>query len=813
MTHRALAFGLAAASVAWWGAPAARQPAGADGFKALARESLSPIEGEFRIPGLRADVQVLRDRWGVPHIYARNLDDLFMAQGYVMAQDRLWQMETWRRQREGRMAEILGPSAVARDRQARLLKYRGPMDDREWTSYHPDGKRIFTAYAAGVNAYIAERKTDLPVEFRITGITPTPWTPETLLLRAGTFGDANAELTLARNVVRLGVEAANRQRAPDPWDDLRVPEGLDLSIIDESVTTTGSGGGRAGGGGRGAGGGGRGGGRGGAQPELIEPYRSWLGRGGAPAIERGFGETTSPAQHDDDSGRIGEPGSNNWVVSGRLSSTGKPVVANDPHREVTNPSLRYIVHLNAPGWNVIGAGEPPFVGVAIGHNDRLAWGLTIVGTDQEDVYVEEVNPANPNEVRFRGQWEPMRIVTEQVAVKGSAAETIELKFTRHGPVFYEDRARNRAYAVRSALLEPGTAPYLGGLRLAQAKNCKDFLDAAMYWKAPTENLICGDVDGNISWQASALTPNRKAPAGDATRRSWVGRLPVPGTGAYEWDGFRTDLPREYNPPRGFIATANNQIQPKDYAPPLMFKSSTNVPFDRITRLLQLIQPGKTYTLEDHRRMQLDALSLAAQSAVRLFAGWTSSQPAVERARQMLMGWDATFARDSAAAALYSTWRGISTTQEREATRPLAGRQPMHEASLAKAIEQLTASQGTDWNGWRWGRMHTRAFPHALVPAFSLPAIERPGGSGTVAADGASYREILDVADWDRSIVTNVPGQSGQPESPFYGNLLPLFADDVYFPLVYSKARVEKETTNRMVLRPARPGAEVSSSSR
>ena len=249
MTRRVLlGFGVAGVAITWLTLSAAPQAPAADQFKALARASLSAIEGEFRVPGLRADVQVLRDRWGIPHIYAQNVDDLFMAQGYVMAQDRLWQMEMWRRQREGRLAEILGPSAVARDRQARLLKYRGPMDDREWTSYHPEGKRIFTAYAAGVNAFIAERGSNLPVEFKLTGIVPTPWTAETLILRSATFGDASGELTLARNVVRLGVEAANKQRAPDPWDDSKVPEGLDLSIIDESVTT---GGGRGGGGGRG----------------------------------------------------------------------------------------------------------------------------------------------------------------------------------------------------------------------------------------------------------------------------------------------------------------------------------------------------------------------------------------------------------------------------------------------------------------------------------------------------------------------------------------------------------------------------------
>lgn len=739
----------------------------------LARSALTPLEGEQRLPGLRDSVEVIRDRWGTPHIYAQNTDDLFFAQGYVMAQDRLWQMEMWRRDKEGRMAEILGPSAVARDRQARLLRYRGPMDDREWTSYHPEGRRIFEAYAAGVNAFIAAHRDRLPLEFQLTGLTPDPWTAETVVLRTATFGDATAELNLARAVVRLGREAANRERNPDPWDDLALPEGLDLSIIDDQVTTTG----------------GRGGGRGGGTPEILEPYRALVGgrgRGGlAPQVP---GPTAPPDP----------PGSNNWVVSGRLSSTGKPVVVNDPHRTVTHPSLRYMVHLTAPGWNVIGSGEVPFVGVAIGHNDRVGWGLTIVGTDMEDVYVEEVNPANPNEVRFRGRWEPVQVVRESIRVKGGTVEAVELKFTRHGPVFYEDRARNKAYVLRSALLEPGTAPYLGGLRLAQAKDCKEFLTQAMYWKAPSENLICGDVDGNISWQASALTPDRRAAGPDG--RAWVGRLPVPGTGAYEWNGFRRDLPRELNPDRGFIATANHNIQPKDYTPPLMFKSSANLPYDRITRLLQLFDRTAPFTMDDHRRMQLDAKHLRAEAEVGLFRGWTSVNAEVEQARALLAAWDATLAKDSAAAALYDVWRGISAATERDASRPIEARKAEHEASLAKTVAQMVSTQGADRTQWRWGRIHTRAFPFPLVPAYSLPTVERRGGTGTLAADGASYREILDVADWDRSLVTNVPGQSAQPESPFFGNLHALWANDEYFPLVYSRARVEKERAHTLVLR-------------
>jgi penicillin amidase len=355
--------------------------------------------------------------------------------------------------------------------------------------------------------------------------------------------------------------------------------------------------------------------------------------------------------------------------------------------------------------------------------------------------------------------------------------------------------------LRSALLEPGTAPYLGGLRLSQTRNCREFLDAAMYWKSPSENLICGDVDGNIAWQASALTPNRTAPKGDSSRRSWAGRLPVPGTGAYEWDGFRSDLPRAFNPARGFIATANDNIHPPGFTPPVMFKTASTVPFDRITRLLQLIRPDQKYTLDDHRRMQMDALSLRAKSEVPLFQGWTSATADVERARALIAAWDGVLNKDSAAAALHSTWRSSSSTAERDAARPVADRKPQHEASLAKAVGELQASQGPDWSQWRWGRMHTRAFPHALVTAYSLSTVERPGGAGTVAADGASYREILDVADWDRSIVTNVPGQSAQPGSPYYGNLLKLWAEDTYFPLVYSRPRVTREAAQTMTLRP------------
>ena len=724
---------------------------------ALAQRALSRIDGEIAVPQLRAPVRVVRDEWGVPHIAAASVDDLFFAHGYVVAQDRLWQMEMWRRTVEGRLAEIVGPAAVARDRQARLLSYRGPVDDRELQVYHPEARRLMTAFVAGVNALIAERKDNLPIEFAITGVVPERWTIETLTRRQITFGDAASELQLARAVATLGAAEANRLDNPDPWDDLKVPDGFNPSIVDVTALGSAAIGSRS------------------LRPMLLPEYRR--GREGSPE---------GPAD-------VLRPGSNNWVVSGALSLTGKPVVVNDPHREVTLPSLRYIVHLQAPGWNVIGATEPPFLSIAAGHNDRLGWGLTIVGTDQHDVFVEALNPQDPDAVRWNGGWEPLRVVREEIKVKGGPPETVVLKFSRHGPIFHEDRVRNVAFALRSALHERGTAPYLTGLRLSQARTCRDFLEAATYWYAPSENLICGDVDGNISWRASALTPSRKG---------FTGRLPVPATGGYEWTGFRRDLPQQLNPASGFIVTANDNVQPPGYTPPFMYKDA-DVRFERITRLRQLLKSDRKYSIEDHRRIQLDAYSLAAAADIPGFAEWKAADADVERARARLAAWDGVYRRDAPEPALYELWRRFPRTRTVIRDDKYGARAVPRDPNepLKRAVDQLAAMQGPDPAKWRWGRMHARAFRHPLVREFDLPDVERGGGSDTVAADGASFREILDVSNWDRSIATNTPGQSGQPGSPFYGNLLPLWANDEYFPLLFSTSAIDAHARHRLTLRP------------
>ena len=331
------------------------------------------------------------------------------------------------------------------------------------------------------------------------------------------------------DVAAHGAEAANKAYNPSPFRPLVVPSGVDLSIIHPRVAE-----------------GLKGLRTGLARPVLLPQYKTLAGS--MPS------ENTGPQEN--------SPGSNNWVVSGKLTATGHVFVANDPHRTFENPSIRYIVHLNAPGWNVVGATEAAFPGVMIGHTERIAWGLTILGTDQADVYVEDVNPANHNQVRFRGAWEPLRIVIDTIEVKGSPPVIVTRKFSRHGPVFYEDVAHHKAYAMRSTAFEPGTAGYLSALRYNAADDCNDFMREQRFYTAPSENMICGDTKGSIAWHASSAAPRRP---------NWQGRLPVPGTGEYEWDGFRTDEPSEMNPARGWIATANHDIHPSDFDPPLFYK--------------------------------------------------------------------------------------------------------------------------------------------------------------------------------------------------------------------------------------------------
>ena len=740
----------------------------------LAEQALAQIEGELAVPGLLAPVEVIRDEWGVPHIYAENDSDLFFAQGYVMAQDRLWQMEMWRRWHEGLLAEIFGPEALPWDRRSRLMKYRGPFDAVEWTSYHPDAFRLFSAHANGINAFIEQNRDNLPVEFQLTGIEPGHWTPETLVLRWAALavpsvrGHTINELQLARAVAEFGVDEANRRAAPDPWDDLVVPDGLDVNLITDEVLEAA----RAGDndpftGNR-------------LPPlEVVEEYRDLVSGG-----VRVAGIQSDPYYQE---------GSNNWVMSGRLTPSGVPILANDPHRRIEMPALRYFIHLNAPGWSVIGGGEPPFLGVDAGSNEHMAWGFTFAGTDMVDTFVEEMHPTNPNLVRWQGTWEPLRVIEEEIPVKGQAPERITLKFSRHGPVFHEDLNNRKAYAVQSVVQYPGTAAYKGSFQLAQASSCEDFFSRANHWLVPTHSLICGDDSGNIALQVTGLTPDRDG---------WNGRLPVPGTGEYEWVGFRDDLPREFNPERGYIATANNNVHPPGYTGrPVFYHSSRGVETSRIARLHQILSSGEKFTLEQHTAIQHDNYLLAAERDIPSFQGWTAEDPDVEWARGQIAAWDGELTADSTAGALYVRWESAVDEAALDTSVPLAQRRPLIVSGLKAALERLTEELGPDRSDWRHGRVAASELKHLFASEYDLPTIERPGGFGSVNATGANFRRIIDLADPTRTVATNAPGQSAQPGSPNYGNLAERLGNGEYFPLLWARDDVESGARHRLMLRP------------
>jgi penicillin G amidase len=456
---------------------------------------------EVTLPGLKQAVEIIRDKWGVPHIYAENQDDLFFAQGYIAARDRLFQIDLWRRVGTGRLAEVLGPSALERDRIARLVRFRGDWNE-EWNSYAPDARQITVSFTNGINAYIRSLGGARPLEFRVAGYEPGLWEPEDVVARiAGLLMVRNVSREVPRAIAirEIGLEATNRLVPPDPFIQVRIPNGLDLGAI-------------------------------------------------SAAILRGYSAATGPVRFDD------LQGSNNWVVHGKLTATGKPLLANDPHRPILLPSLRKTVHLVAPGWNAFGAGEPALPGIALGHNDDIAFGFTIVGMDQSDLYVEKLHAKDDTQYEYRGEWKKLEVFREEILVKGSQTpQTVELKYTLHGPVIHEDLKERRAYALKWVGSLPGTAGYFAALSLGRARNWQEFGESVRRYKVPSENLVYADRQGNIGWIAAGLMPIRK---------NWSGLLPVPGhTGEYEWSGFLSpdQLPMKFNPLEGCIYTANANI--------------------------------------------------------------------------------------------------------------------------------------------------------------------------------------------------------------------------------------------------------------
>jgi penicillin amidase len=765
-------------------------------------------------------VEILRDRWGIAHIYAQSEHDLFFAQGYNAARDRLFQLELWRRSATGTTAEILGPRALKRDVGARLHIFRGDLR-AELGWYHPRGEAIVDAFVAGINARVAEVERapgKLPFEFRRLGLRPGRWTSAVVISRHnGLLANVQREIELAQAVRILGadkVKSIAYFQGGDP--DLTVDPAVDLSLISNRI---------------------------------LELYRA-------------FREPVSFTRNDvvarDEAPRPSDIGSNNWVVSGALTRSGKPMMMNDPHRTQAIPSLRYWVHLVAPGWNVIGAGEPMLPGVSIGHNERGAWGLTIFGSDSEDLYVYETNPARASQYRYRGVWEDMRVIQETIPVKGRAPATVELKYTRHGPVLFEDAVHHKAYALRAAWMEIGSAPYLASLRMDQAASWDEFREACTYSRIPSENMVWADVSGTIGYQAAGIAPRRP---------HWSGLLPVPGDGRYEWSGYLPikELPNVTNPEQGFFVTANHYLFPDDYPHKDAMHYLWADPF-RAMRINEVLASGRDYGVGDMARLQNDDLSIPARTLLPLLRGVDLRDPRARKARGLLLGWDAVAGTDSVPAGIFEMWlrriranlvelrvpkgsraalgtllvgrdggelsmnRVIEWLQGPDAAfgaDPAAGRDALLGRSLVQAVAALTEKLGRDMRRWQWGqnRYHHALIRHPLSAVVNAATrarldvgpVPRGGdafspsatGGGDNQTSGGSFKIVADTSDWDASLGLNNPGQSGDPDRGHYRDLFQLWARGEYFPVYYSRAKVESVTEERVVLSPSQRASSAS----
>lgn len=769
----------------------------------------SPAHNTVTVAGLQHPAQILVDRWGVPHIYAASQHDVFFVQGYNAARDRLFQIDLWRRRGLGRLSEVFGPAYVEQDTASRLFLYRGDMN-REWQAYGKDAQGIAERFVAGINAYIDAVVADpqrLPFEFKQFGYKPEKWQAQDVVRIRSHGLTRNLTSEVARSYVAcndtLKTDAMRIQLSP-PWET-QVPEGLDPCL----------------------------------PRDLLKVFQ--LATQGVTLTKWGVQTGSTDTALD----TVTAEGSNAWALAPAKTTTGRAMLASDPHRAYSVPSLRYIAHLNAPKLDVVGAGEPALPGISIGHNGQIAFGLTIFSIDQEDLYAYALNPANPQEYRYKGQWEKFTVQRESITVKGAKAVDVELRFTRHGPVIYTETAKDRAYAVRTAWSEPGMAPYFGSIDYMFATNFQQFRQAMARWGAPSENQVYADAKGNIGWVAGGLAP---------VRPNWDGLMPVPGDGRYEWAGTLPgeQLPWVYNPPQGWFASANEMNLPTDYPyrdRKLGFEWASP---DRYLRLREVLsRPGKL-SVEDSMRLQNDVLSIPARRLVALLKAQASSDPKTLSALQLLRAWDGQEHAHSAAAALFEVWwsrylpyvfKEIALAKRSGATigppdtsllldalekperllgsEAVAKRNWVLLTSLNLAWTDTQRLLGADPLQWQWGKLQHTLLTHPFAPALDSAAaaklnvgpLPRQGGPSTPNQSsydprdfrhmsGPSFRVVIDVGNWDNSRAINMPGQSGDPASPHYRDLAEPWRKGEYFPLLYSRKAVEAATVQRIDLQPA-----------
>lgn len=768
----------------------------------------------LEMKGLSDEVEVLRDNFGINHIYANNQKDLFFMQGYLAAKDRLFQFEIWRRQATGTVSEIFGEEELERDIGTRLFMFRGDLKE-ELNHYHDEGFEIITSYTEGVNAYIREvmnNPKSLPIEFKLLNIKPELWTPADVISRhQGLLGNIEQELNIGRAVSKIGEEKVKSLQWFHPKDPkLKLDENITEQDLDNDIL------------------------------KLYKAFRKPIEFKKEYLVKKYLKENELEISFIENEKYLDDKfsiGSNNWTISGNKTISGYPILANDPHRTIVAPSLRYITHLVAPGWDVIGGGEPEIPGISIGHNGFGAWGLTVFRTDAEDLYIYDINPKNLNQYWYNGRWYDFKIIKESIPIKGRENFEVDLYYSVHGPVTFIDKERKKGYAVRCGWLEPGGSPYLASLRMNQSKSWDEFREACNYSNIPGENMIWADREGNIGWQAVGIAP---------IRNTHSGLVPVMGDGRYEWVDYLPiiEKPNIFNPKEDFFATANQNVTPISYDKWNAIGFSWSDPY-RGDRVDEILSSKKKLSMQDMIDLQVDYFSYPSVYLIDLLNEVIDNEnnflSQYIRYIDLLNDWDNKLLKNSVEAMIYVSWERtiiklfheefvpeevnellsvqLYTIIDQISKMEVNQKKSFLIETFIVSINNLKNKFGENIENWTYGQNEYKHIKvkhpledivnDSIYKILSFKSYPRGGNgytpnstsSNLSQSSGASFRVIIDTKDWDNSLATNSPGQSGNPTSPFYRNLYEDWANDKYFNLFYSKEKIKSNLHTREIYYP------------
>ncbi|WP_172632220.1 penicillin acylase family protein [Dictyobacter arantiisoli] len=769
-------------------------------------QALPKVSGKLVLPGLDASVEILRDRWGVPHIYAKSNNDLFFAQGYVHAQDRLWQMEFQRRIGHGQLSEIFGSRTLDADRFTRTLGL-SRVAQKEIETLDEDTHNAIRSYACGINAWMAQRKGRLPLEFSLLRFEPRRW-EEVDILIVGKILSLNLSENWLTEILRTRIIATvGEQRAAELEPDY--PDGH----------------------------------------PLTNPSRG----------DYHFGVSSHVSALSDIMPLLdsydASNGSNAWVIGGSYSSTGQPLLANDPHLPIQLPSLWYENHLVGGDYQVTGASIPGAPGVIIGHTEHIAWGITNGKTDVQDLYIEKFDADDPTCYEFCGEWRQVMTVREEIIVQGQDDPFIEeVRETLHGPIVsslisgsqQQGEKADQVLSLQWTSLEPSQI-CSAVLALNRAQGWESFTEAIAMWTSPVQNFIYADIDGHIGYRLGGTIPIRKL--GD-------GRLPVPGwTGEYEWTGSipPAELPAMLDPQGDIIVTANNRIVNEKFPQPLYAEWD---PGYRAARIDEMLRQSSQHTITSFAKMHADQRSLPGLQLASIASTLPTPTDLARQARDVLSKWDGELSSKSIGGTVYAYFcDNLMDSAYREIAEPLnvvirpGGRPGMGYLQRAlpdmltrlntrddawlpagrtwdsiileawnATLQELQNDYGSDIRRWHYGRKHTITFRHTLgvLPllksVFNRGPFATGGDVNTVCMGyvprrfvraplfvGPSYRQICDPCQWDRSISIHPGGQSGQPGSRHYADLIPLWLRGEYHPMLWSRDQVNKSVKSRLTI--------------